>query len=111
MCNFNGTGAESIHYDKEKRQYVVITDNSAGSGSFMFSDNSDITSPINSFKQNDYEMYNISGNVKEMVKERGITRGGGWRSPGYDVRIKSFDTYTKSDIDIGFRYFMEIIEE
>ena len=108
MCNFGGGGAECIHYDKEKKQYVVITDGTAGSS--MYSDYSDITGPVNSYKQNDFDMYNISGNVKEMVQKKGISRGGGWRSPGYDVRIASVDTYEKSADDLGFRYFMEVIE-
>ena len=108
MCNFGGGGAESIHYDKEKKQYVVITDGTAGSQ--MYGDYSDITAPVNKYNQNDFNMYNISGNVKEMVQEKGISRGGGWRSPGYDVRIASVDTYKTSVNDLGFRYFMEVIE-
>ena len=108
MCNFGGGGAESIHYDKDKKQYVVITDGSAGTT--MYGDFSDITAPVNKYNQNDFNMYNISGNVKEMVQEKGISRGGGWRSPGYDVRIASVDTYEKSADDLGFRIFMEIIE-
>lgn len=110
MSNYSCPGGESIHYDKEQKKLVVITDGSAGGGMSKFSDNSDITAPVNTHNQNDFNMYSISGNVKEMVQEKGITRGGGWRSPGYDVRIASADTYTKSGDDIGFRYFMEIIE-
>jgi hypothetical protein len=49
--------------------------------------------------------------VNELVKEKGLIRGGGWKSPGYDVRIEAVDSYEKSANDIGFRYFVEIIEE
>ena len=52
----------------------------------------------------------IIGNVSEMIQEKGLSKGGNLRSPGGDVTIKSRSKYKKSAIDLGFRYFMEIIE-
>jgi len=56
-------------------------------------------------------LYNMSGNVAEMIQEKGIACGGGWRSCGYDVQITSTEKYDHSDVDLGFRYFIEIVEE
>ena len=66
---------------------------------------------VNSFEPNSIGLYNMSGNAAEMIQEKGIACGGGWRSAGYDVQITSTEKYEHSDIDLGFRYFMEIIKE
>ena len=108
MCNFYPISAECIHYNKETKEYEVMENCYLP---FSISDRSDITAPVDMYTANDFGIYNISGNVKEMVQEKGIVRGGGWRSTGYDVRIESVEIYDKSAIDIGFRYFVEIIEE
>ncbi len=49
-----------------------------------------------------------------MLAEAGQTKGGSWASTGYYIRIDAEDEYagiTKPDPRIGFRYFVEIIEE
>jgi formylglycine-generating enzyme required for sulfatase activity len=73
-------------------------------------DAADITAPVNSYWPNKFGLYNVCGNVAEMVSEKGISRGGGWKNAGGDVKIESKRNYTKSATDLGFRYFMEIIE-
>lgn len=74
-------------------------------------DNSDLTAPSKSFWPNALGIYNISGNVAEMVYE-GMNRtepgtaGGSWRSSGDDIQIYATDP-NKGIIDpkptIGFR--------
>ncbi len=109
MCNFKGIGDENITYNKEQNKYEVVKDrNSTG---FGIADNADITAPVDSYFSNSYGLYNVCGNVAEMSSEKGKTHGGSWRSSGADVRIDATDTYTKSANDIGFRYFMEIVEK
>ncbi len=80
-----------------------------------FSDNyvAAIPSPVESFYPNDFGIYNLSGNVAEMLSEQGRTRGGSWQSFGYYLRLDSEDEYagfTEASPLIGFRYFMEVIE-
>ncbi len=65
-----------------------------------------ISSPVNSFFPNDLGLYNVSGNVAEMVSEFGIAAGGSYLDYGYQVRIQSTKTYTISAPDIGFRVLM-----
>jgi formylglycine-generating enzyme required for sulfatase activity len=74
-------------------------------------DNSDLTAPSKSFWPNALGIYNLSGNVAEMVYE-GMERsepgtaGGSWRSSGEEIQIYAPDPY-KGVIDanpmIGFR--------
>ncbi|WP_430406357.1 formylglycine-generating enzyme family protein [Fluviicola sp.] len=74
-------------------------------------DNSDITAPSKSFWANALGLYNMSGNVAEMVyegmnKSEPGTAGGSWRSSGDDIKIYAPDP-NKGVIDakptIGFR--------
>jgi len=106
LANFYPKGATSIHYDKEKKEYVVMK----YGGGEIIGDRNKTTAPVNMYPPNDFDIYNMSGNAKEMLQEPGKVKGGSWRSPGYDIRIDVIDTYEKSADDIGFRYFVEIIE-
>ena len=67
--------------------------------------------PVKSYFPNDYGLWDFAGNVAEMVAEKGITKGGGWESPGYYTKIKSRDYYSESSCNIGFRVVSEIIEK
>ncbi|HNX08312.1 MAG TPA: SUMF1/EgtB/PvdO family nonheme iron enzyme, partial [Bacteroidales bacterium] len=69
------------------------------------------TAPVKSYLPNKFGLYNVCGNVAEMIAEKGKTRGGGWRDSGWDVRIDAVGNYGKSATDIGFRYFMKVIEK
>ncbi len=58
---------------------------------------------VNAYPPNDFKLYNMSGNVSEMIDQDGVALGGGWNSPGYDVRIKSVEKYSGPSPSIGFR--------
>jgi len=110
MCNFRNLGDEFIKFDTLSKKLYIDTLSNAGI-SFALEDAADITAPVGSYQPNKYGLYNVCGNVAEMVKEKGVSRGGSWRNTGGDVKIKSRGHYTKSAIDLGFRYFMEIKEK
>ena len=108
-CNFHKIYQASIHWDREKEEYVLAKQSSyMGVGLF---DQVSGTAIVNSYEPNSIGLYNMSGNAAEMTKEKGISCGGGWRSAGYDVQITSTEKYEGSAIDLGFRSFMEVIEE
>jgi len=68
---------------------------------------------VNAYKPNKFGLYNMSGNAAEMLITKGRTKGGSWGSSGYYVRIDAedeFKDFTSSPY-VGFRYFMEIIDE
>ena len=45
----------------------------------------------------------MTGNVAEMVKEKGISKGGGWRSTLEQCRVGKDTEYTKPNAWLGFR--------
>jgi formylglycine-generating enzyme required for sulfatase activity len=110
MCNFRPYGDEFIRFDALSKKLYVDSLCRCGM-SFLFADVADITAPVYTYWPNKFGLYNVCGNVAEMVKEKGLDCGGGWRSTGGDVTVKSRAHYSKSASDLGFRYFMEIKEK
>lgn len=74
--------------------------------------NQNITAHVKSYYPNGYGLYNMSGNVEEMVKEDGIAKGGSWNDPGYYLQIPVRNFYKKETVDgkRGFRVVMHIDE-
>ena len=64
---------------------------------------SDIPYPAKSLRANGYGLYNMCGNVAEMVSNPNMAVGGSWLDPGYDIRIYSTKEYTQPSPQIGFR--------
>ena len=55
----------------------------------------------------------MSGNVAEMLLEKGKTKGGSWQDSEEAMKIENdgkYGTYDTPRPTIGFRYFMEVIE-
>jgi formylglycine-generating enzyme required for sulfatase activity len=67
--------------------------------------------PANSYFPNDFGLYCVSGNVAEMVQEFGICKGGSWQDHPELAQIQAKKTYTQPQPNLGFRVFMEVIEE
>lgn len=79
-----------------------------------FNDNADVTAPCNSYWPNHYGLYNMSGNVAEMLAEKGKTMGGSWLDEAEAMKIESRGKYASYDTPmptIGFRFVMEVVEE
>lgn len=89
-----------------------------GRGDYMgvaghLNDNADVTAPGYSYWPNGYGLYNMSGNVAEMIHESGRTKGGSWRSRAPYLEIDGEDPhqgFTSGSPEIGFRYFIEVIQ-
>jgi len=111
MCNYRKIGEEYIHYDRENQCYDV---KASKPGEFVgidfFNIVAQITTPVNSYKPNEFGLYNVCGNVAEMIMEEGIAVGGSWRCPGWDVRVVSSFSYKKAYIDIGFRPVVSFVK-
>jgi formylglycine-generating enzyme required for sulfatase activity len=60
---------------------------------------------------NDMGLYDVVGNVAEMIDEKGKACGGSWNDPPKESTIRSIKRYDKPDDTIGFRVFMDVIEE
>ena len=100
-------------------------------------DMSDITVPVKWYAQNPYGLYQMAGNVAEMVdayydrdismyefshdpkgvkseEPWGITKGGGWRDTGfylqYPVR-QYYENQTSTSSSVGFRLAMDVVRD
>lgn len=105
FCNFKNLGAENIHYNPETKKYEI-------KDTFLNPVKSiDITAPVKSYYPNTFELYNICGNVAEMIGEYGIAMGGSWNDSGYDVRVESEQKYQNPNPYVGFRPIMTLIRK
>jgi len=111
LCNYWELGDKNIHYDTLKNEFIVNNVNSKKKTDDSLHYDMNYTKPVNYYFPNDFGFYNVCGNVAEMILEKGIACGGSWKSPGGDVQVKSKKYYSKPTCDIGFRFFMVIIEK
>lgn len=62
-----------------------------------------------SYYPNSFGLYNISGNVSEMIAEPGVSKGGSWYEPVKKGTIAEKNTFNKPAPHVGFRVFMEVL--
>lgn len=70
-----------------------------------------MASPVSTYFANQMGLYDVVGNIAEMVDQEGIAMGGSWNHEAELSNISSEYRYDKSDISVGFRLFMEVIED
>lgn len=106
LCNHLQIGGEQVHLDKATGEYTIVTT------TFYPLTNGavDVTAPSKSYWPNEFGIYNLNGNVSEMINEKGKAVGGDWRSPGYDVRNESVKSYENASPNVGFRPVMTVLK-
>lgn len=67
----------------------------------------DITNKVDAYWANSYGVYNILGNVAEMIAEKGVAKGGSWRHKAEEVTIEKDFSYDGSADWLGFRCVCE----
>lgn len=102
LCNFLQYGEESISRDSSGH-LIVNPRATYGYVAAAPLDNADVTAPVKSYWPNGYGLYNMNGNVAEMVANKEIAAGGSWKDPGYDVRNASSIVFTDKSTSVGFR--------
>jgi formylglycine-generating enzyme required for sulfatase activity len=65
---------------------------------------------VEAYFPNDIGLYDVVGNVAEMTSEKGKACGGSWNHSPEESTIRSINEYKGPDAAVGFRVFMEVIE-
>lgn len=109
LANFLQSGSECITRNPETGKLEVTTEKVG----YVFNssmDGADVTAPSISYWPNDFGLYNMNGNVSEMISDKNLVVGGDWRSPGYDIRNESARAYKGSSVTVGFRVIATYVE-
>jgi Sulfatase-modifying factor enzyme 1 len=102
----NAKGCFLANYDVSKEEPCKDCPNSNNSRP---DDGGFFSVKASSYFPNDFGLYNMSGNVAEMIDQPGVAKGGSWNEPPIQGQITSRNTYTKPVPFIGFRVFMEVL--
>ncbi|MEM9324551.1 MAG: SUMF1/EgtB/PvdO family nonheme iron enzyme [Bacteroidota bacterium] len=94
-CNFRRLGPEHIHFNEETGAYEIVQEY----------DGVDVTlsGPVEAYEPNHFGIYNMCGNVAEMIDQEGMAAGGHYNSSGYDVRVESTMPFDGPSPYVGFR--------
>lgn len=111
QCNYRNIGDQNIRAGKEPVTYEVVSP----IGDYMgiagnIKENVDITAPVHAYWPSASGLYNMNGNVAELLAETGVAAGGSWASPGYDVRNESIMPVDGPSPFVGFRTLVEVIQ-
>lgn len=66
---------------------------------------------VDAFFPNNFNLYNMSGNIAEMTQAPNVTKGGGWLDPAYYMQLGVTHTEALPSPNVGFRVFMDVIKE
>jgi formylglycine-generating enzyme required for sulfatase activity len=67
-----------------------------------------ITAPVYMYFPNKLGIHNLSGNVAEMVSEKGIAKGGGWNHRRDEASVEKDYPYDSATAWLGFRCVCEV---
>ncbi len=103
LSNHKTLGTENVNTETSKNKVIVLSTGAKGA-------ESTITAPAESYYPNQFGIYNMSGNVAELVSDDTVAMGGSWNDTGYDVRVESEQPATQPKSTIGFRIVVTIEE-
>lgn len=93
LANYKVIGDQNIHKDSTNQLVVVQhSDN-----------NTNYTVSVYSYLPNKFGLYNMSGNVAEMVADENVAMGGSWNDSGFDIQVTSEKQFTSPQPTVGFR--------
>ena len=71
--------------------------------SFSSDDGHPYYATVKMYPPNENGVYDLSGNMAEMILEKGKTKGGSWKSSAKYLKVISVETYKQPSLAIGFR--------
>lgn len=98
LANFLGMGSENISRNSETGKMEVVK-----TGYLSIEDDVFIVAPTKSYNPSQFGLYNMNGNVAEMISDGDYAVGGDWYSPGYDIRNSSIKEINGPEPTVGFR--------
>ena len=108
-------GYETMRVKEGKNQGRMQANFMRGKGDFIgalgkLDDDADITAPVTSYWPNPFGLFCMSGNVAEMVSEKGLVKGGSWKSRADWLQIQKKQYVYTASPEVGFRYVVEVKE-
>ncbi|TVQ09506.1 MAG: hypothetical protein EA361_15385 [Bacteroidetes bacterium] len=110
-ANFKHIPNELLSFDQQTQQ-ISIAPNSRKHGFFQTDENGipgtkiTIATPVDAYWAGTSGLYNMNGNVAEMIDTKGIAVGGSWNCLGNDVQNTSVMKYNGPSPFVGFRVVM-----
>jgi formylglycine-generating enzyme required for sulfatase activity len=100
----NKKGLYLCNFARETNDTIVIAD--------KLNDSADITAQVNAYYPNGFGLFNVSGNVAEMISDKQFVKGGSWKSTPEYLTIKSKQSNDGNPKPtVGFRVFMDVLEK
>ena len=90
--------------------FKITTDRNCPTRAYAY-DGYTMQGPTESYFPNDIGLYDMVGNIAEMIDEKGKACGGSWNDLPEKSTIHSVKNYNGPDETVGFRLFMEVIEK
>ncbi len=90
--------------------FKITTDRNCPSRALAY-DGFTMTAYVEAYFPNDIGLFDVVGNVAEMIDEKGKACGGSWNDLPENSTIQSVKNYSGPDETVGFRMFMEVIEK
>lgn len=106
LANFTQVGDQAISKTEEGEFVIMKTPHSF---SIRDNDQSSVTAPSKSYSPNEFGIYNMNGNVAEMLANSDEVIGGSWYDGGYDIRNRSVKKYKGASPTVGFRVVATIV--
>lgn len=103
LANFVHIGDGAIARDEDEA-FEVKPMNPSTSGDYK-----DVIAPSSSYYPNKYGVYNMNGNVAELLADKDEVIGGSWYDTGYDIRNRSVKKYEGTSPKVGFRIVATIV--
>ncbi|HZY78544.1 MAG TPA: SUMF1/EgtB/PvdO family nonheme iron enzyme [Cyclobacteriaceae bacterium] len=67
--------------------------------------------PVGAYFPNNIGLFDVCGNVAEMINQKGKACGGSWNETPDNSTIQTVKDFSGPDETVGFRIFMEVIEK